>query len=148
MKSKKPRAEFTTSPSKNPVCKVDNKDFYHRHPAWRFSRSKKYESSEFGWKSLENTLFHVVEYLHNLELQTWSDILNDKKKNHFINVEDLIPEAKRLLTQNNEDVDAVFSLHISAKERIFGIIESGVGILDIIWWDPEHKICPSQKKHT
>lgn len=148
MKQKNPCSKFAISPSKNPVCIVDTTAFHQRHPAWRFSRSRKYDSSEFGWSSLEQKLFHVVECLHDLELQTWSDIFRDKKKHHFIKVVDLIPDAQRLLTENKEDVDSVFSLHISASERIFGTIESGVGILDIIWWDPEHKICPSHKKHT
>ena len=143
---KEPTTKVPVSTGKTPNCTVKTTDFYQRHPAWRFARSKKFAS--FGWASLQENLSYVVEKLHDLEGQTWADILNDKKKHHSISVKDLIPDAQRMLEANHEDVDEVFSVHISAQERIFGIIESGVGILNIIWWDPEHKICPSHKKHT
>jgi hypothetical protein len=145
---KKPNTIVSVEHKKKPACVVEPLDFYKRHPAWRFSRSKKYSSSKYGWTSLNGKLFYVVEKLHDLEVQTWADIFRDRKKHHSISVNDLIPEVQRLLHSNREDVDTVFSIHISSKERIFGIIEPGFGVLDIIWWDPEHEICPSQKKHT
>ena len=145
--NKKPKTLVSVQKGKTPECKVDS-NFFQRHPAWRFSRSKKYNSSRFGWASLNNNLSYVVEKLHDLEAQTWADIFRDKKKHHPIPVTELISEAQRLLSENNEDIDEVFSIHISSVERIFGIIEPGVGILDIIWWDPGHEICPCKKKHT
>lgn len=143
---KQANTTVSVTTNKKPVCAVAPTDFHKRHPAWRFYRSKKYDSSKYGWSSLEGKLYYVIERLHDLEVQTWADIFRDRKKHHHISVKDLIPEAQRLLVANCEDVDEVFSVHISAVERIFGIIEPGVGILDIIWWDPEHEICPSHKK--
>lgn len=145
-KNKIPKSAYTSSNHKIPVCTVTTENFHQRHPSWRFARSKQYD--EFGWTSMKNNLSYLISRLHDLETQTWSDIFKDRKKHHPIEVSKLIPEAQKLLTVNREDIDEVFSLHISAKERLFGIIEPGVGVLDIIWWDPEHKICPSNKKHT
>ena len=148
MKKKIPSTVISATKDKTPTCVVDPSAFFNRHPAWRFSRSKRYNSSKYGWSSLNSKLFYVVEKLHELEEQTWADIFRDRKKHHHIAVDKLIPDAQRLVQAHEEDVDQVFSIHISSTERIFGIIEPGVGILNIIWWDPEHEICPSKKKYT
>lgn len=143
---KTPRTTVPVSKVKKPQCVVDPTAFYQRHPAWRFARSKRYNS--YGWDSLKDKLAYVIEKLQDLEGQTWADIFRDKKKHHPISVKALITDAQRMLEANHEDVDEVFSVHISSTERVFGIIESEVGILNIIWWDPKHEICPSHLKHT
>ena len=35
---------------------------------------------------------------------------------------------------------------ISGPGRVWGIREEHV--LDLLWWDPRHEVCPSPKKHT
>ena len=97
---------------------------------------------------MKDRLGYIVEHLKELEKQTWSDIFRDEKKHHKIEIDKLSKEAQKLLVQAREDIAEVFSVHITARERLFGIIEPGAGVLDVIWWDPEHKICPSHKKHT
>lgn len=44
------------------------------------------------------------------------------------------------------DQDRVVSLRLSAKERVSGVMESGV--LNVLWWDPDHTVYPVEKKHT
>ncbi|MBE6363385.1 MAG: hypothetical protein E7054_06990 [Lentisphaerae bacterium] len=148
MNKKTPITAVKSKSEKKPVCIVDTLTFHDRHPAWRFARLKHYNDSEFGWSSMEEQMFYIISKLHDIEVQKWSDIFKNSKQHHHINVTDLIPEVQRLLQKKREDIEQVFSIHISARERLFGIIESGVGIVDIIWWDPQHKICPSHKKHT
>lgn len=35
---------------------------------------------------------------------------------------------------------------ITAKERVWGLLVEDVFYL--LWWDPEHEVCPSHLKHT
>jgi hypothetical protein len=43
--------------------------------------------------------------------------------------------------------DEVTSLHLSGTERVVGVLEPR-GVMHILWWDPDHGVCPSQKKNT
>jgi hypothetical protein len=59
----------------------------------------------------------------------------------------MIDEAQRRLTEIDRDEQAqLFSIRIAAKKRIWGIRD--IVILRLLWWDPNHEVCPSPKKHT
>jgi hypothetical protein len=87
----------------------------------------------------------VLDKCKNFESMTWDAI--KKAGSHAVPVDQLIPDAQRRLAQiNQNDIDELFSLRVSGAERIWGIRDQAA--LKVLWWDPEHKICPSQKKHT
>jgi len=78
---------------------------------------------------------------------TWAEISKDKKKYHPIRVDKLATEArKRLEELRQDDVDVLWSLRVQGKPRIWGIREGRV--LKLLWWDPNHEVCPSKLKHT
>lgn len=47
---------------------------------------------------------------------------------------------------DNDDLDQLFSLRLTVRKRVWGIKEGN--IFWILWWDPEHEVCKSHKKHT
>ena len=53
---------------------------------------------------------------------------------------------KRLVEMKLDDVDEVHSLRLSGVHRVWGILTENV--LTLLWWDPNHEVCPSLKKHT
>jgi hypothetical protein len=66
---------------------------------------------------------------------------------HNIEINKLIPSAqKRLAEKLLDDRDELFSMRFSGTKRIWGIRDGNV--FKILWWDPNHEICPSHKKHT
>jgi hypothetical protein len=72
----------------------------------------------------------------------WREILLDaKKQHHTISAERLSVEAQKCLEEDWQGADEVVSLSLMGKERIFGIMDRGA--LTILWWDPEHVVCPS-----
>ncbi len=74
-------------------------------------------------------------------------MLNAKKQNHNISVDDLVKEAQdRLFEIFSEQLDELTSLRLTGKGRVWGQINEGV--MELIWWDAEHWICESNKKHT
>ena len=79
---------------------------------------------------------------------TWNQIsIDGKKQNHSVAIAQLSKETqKRLVEINIIDIDELFSLRLSGRERIWGILDKGV--LNLLWWDPNHRVCPSIKKHT
>ena len=73
--------------------------------------------------------------------------MNAKKQNHNISVDDLVKEAQdRLFEIFSEQLDELTSLRLTGNQRVWGQINEGV--MELIWWDSEHQICKSNKKHT
>ncbi len=99
----------------------------------------------FGWHRLDGpTLLAVRERLSNFETMSWSEILvASKKQNHSIGVQDLAKRAQDRLDEIGLTLDEVVSLRLSGKERVFGYLDNGVLVL--LWWDPDHEVCPSAK---
>jgi len=116
-------------------------------PSWRLNKLELCEP--FGWHEVDKT---TLEYIHSkliaFESMTWSQILIDaKKRHHNVKTVDLCKEAQeRLEALRLDDIDRVVSLALSGTERIWGVFSQGV--LNLLWWDPNHQICPSVLKHT
>ncbi|MEL6899611.1 MAG: hypothetical protein AAFP07_01565 [Cyanobacteria bacterium J06606_4] len=103
----------------------------------------------YGWHETDAvTLKRIREKLGDFESMTWNQILVDgKKRHHSIRIDQIAkPALKRLREIEQDDIDRLVSLSLSGKQRVWGILEEGV--LRLLWWDPNHKICPSHKKHT
>jgi len=87
----------------------------------------------------------ILNKLQSFETMKWSDILGNKS--HMIAVEKICRKAQaRLKEIGQEDVDELVSLRFGSKGRLWGIRDNEY--LKILWWDPNHEICTSQKKHT
>lgn len=111
---------------------------------WQFSKM-----DMSGPFSCENILFEdwllILTKMREWEKMTWNEIVG--KRDHYISVEQLSSEAKkRLIEIEMDDIDEIFSLHLGGKKRLIGIRDRN--IFCVLWWDKEHKVCPSVKKHT
>jgi hypothetical protein len=119
-----------------------------KRPVWRF-QILDFEGP-FGWTRCASVdkLCEVVKKLGEREHMTWTQIESSQsQKSHFVDIDTLSKEARERLAEiNQDDVDQVFSLRLSGKERVIGIRDRW--ILKILWWDPEHGVCPSVLKRT
>lgn len=52
----------------------------------------------------------------------------------------------RLRELTYDDRDRISRLRISGKKRLYGFREGHR--FYVLWWDPEHEICPSHKRGT
>ena len=102
--------------------------------------------SDWCWSKINGAkLLEVVQRLGAFEKMTWTEI--ERGGSHQVEKHRLCKAARdRLLTIQQDDVDELFSLRLTGTNRIWGIRVEGT--LRILWWDPEHKVCPSPKKHT
>lgn len=100
----------------------------------------------FGWHKVDAALIReLLQKLKSFESMTWGDILG--RRHHLISTDDLCTDAKkRLAALNLDDLEQLVSLAIGGTERIWGVLEHN--ILTLLWWDPDHQVCPSPKKHT
>lgn len=92
-------------------------------------------------------IYEIGEKLKSYESRRWSEFTQSKKRDHSVPVHRLITDArKRLVELRQDDLDELWRFRFGAKQRLWGI-RRGSRFL-VLWWDPEHMVCPSQKKHT
>jgi hypothetical protein len=100
----------------------------------------------WGWNKFDplllQDLFHKIFDSQKLSWQTLRD-----NGSHLVQVGDLCSKAqKRLFELSKDDCDELFSLRVTGRQRIWGIKDGN--ILWLLWWDPDHEVCPSYKKRT
>lgn len=87
--------------------------------------------------------------LRDYELMSWADIERaqhgdkGKSKNHFVDVSDLIREARDRLLELKIYNERLYSLRLNGTCRLYGLREFNV--LEIIWVDLNHQIFPSSR---
>lgn len=112
-------------------------------PAWRFSTVDR--NGPFAWPIGDNAELEIVEKLHQFDSMKWGEI--EGNDHHAIPLSKLSPEAqKRLAEIKQDDIDEIFSFHSGGKPRIIGIRDRD--LVKLLWWDKDHLVCPSHKKHT
>jgi hypothetical protein len=99
------------------------------------------------WRTIDGDgLVEVLGKLKSFESMTWEEI-DGPTGSHGVEVGKLSRDAQeRLVRIHQDDVDQLFSLRISGRRRVWGIMDEHV--FRVLWWDPEHQVCPSAKKHT
>ena len=114
------------------------------HPEFRAEQMD--HDGSWSWDKFDPTqIQELLQKIFESQKLTWQDLRNNGS--HFVDRRGLCSEAqKRLIQIGKEDLDQLFSLRLTARKRIWGIKENN--ILWLLWWDPNHEVCPSHKKHT
>ena len=103
-----------------------------------------------GWedcKDLKSFAENILNKLQNLESQKWQEILNASggkveghgNNNHFVTA-DKLPRNERFVFIKlgyMEKYEKVFSLRLSAKERLIGFVD--LNVFHVLWYDAEHR---------
>lgn len=146
-KSKKIPNQFDMEVKKISKHKENPNSFLSKNPVWRFSKRDKEHPK---WKiNSEDIDEFILEKLCSYETMTWDEILkanggrNQGNNNHYIEINLFINEAKKRIEELNIFEDSLFSLRLSGKVRLLGILRDG--IFTIIWLDNEHEIYKIKK---
>lgn len=115
-------------------------------PVWSISIIDR--CGEWGWNNVKNEILwkNILSKMRYFEGMPWGEILR-KKTTSLVPVDEFYPEAKRRLREiKMYDTDELLHLGLSGKERIWGI---RIGrVFQILWWDPDHTVCPSYLRNT
>ena len=103
-----------------------------------------------GWQKLnvQNFAEKIISKLQNFETMIWQKILDPSggkseghgNNNHFVDATQLPKDARKAFVEHNFDEDyeeKVFSLRLSAKERLIGVVD--MGVFKILWFDADHE---------
>ena len=106
------------------------------------------DDGKWGWRRINCSFFfkEIWKKMRNFESTTWAQL--EGTTHHMIPVSRIIASAqKRLEELGYDDENSLASFHINGKQRLWAIRRS-VNQFYLLWWDPEHEICPASKRHT
>ena len=144
-KPKQPKFAANPYPVKTPKVISAPPRFQGTILAWRFNAAD--QSGPFAWSSIADgeTYRTVIEKLIGFETMSETDL--GAAGCHAIPLGRLSSEAQRRLTEIQlDDLDDLYSFRIKGKMRVFGVVRSNY--VRVLWFDPDHKVCPSKKKNT
>jgi hypothetical protein len=140
-KQKKVPGQATSRPTGKNVRIQESSQ--RQHPTWRFSTVDC--EGPFAWPKNTATELEILQKLHEYDSQLWSEI--EGSRSHAIQLSSLSRDAKRRLEEiQQDDIEEVFSFRITGACRVFGIRDSGT--VKLLWYDPDHGVCPSKLKRT
>ncbi|MBC7873326.1 MAG: hypothetical protein H7Y01_04980 [Ferruginibacter sp.] len=140
-------AKTAAEPTKTPRV-GDSVNFWQLRPVWSFSQLDFY-AEVGGWIHLQpEDRDALLARFRDWEKMTWAEILSEgRKQNHSIFVSKCSDKAQeRLEHLKLDDLEELMSLRVSSRARVIGIRVREV--FRILWWDPEHAVCPSHLKGT
>lgn len=153
MKKKKiAKSPALNSESKKIAKNIEQPAIFKNHyVSWQF-RTIDLEPNWSKKVSSKNLEYYkrILDKLKSFEGSNWNELERQssgpkgKSKHHSVDVLNIIKEAqKRLKELHLDDIDQLFSLRLDGKSRVWGIRE--LGYLKILWFDPDHEMCPSTK---
>lgn len=149
MGKKKPKHQIEPLGNKKPKS-GGNPDLYlNKTPSWCFTRcDKEHAKWRFCSEQFDEEIMDKLISYGNMKWQEIQSASGGKKagngtNSHFIPVGDLSKDAQKRLEELHIQVDELFSLRLTGKRRLFGLVEQGV--FKIIWLDNNHEICKSNK---
>ena len=147
MAKKKPTIKKGLRPQTSKIPRIDPtiQSPLDQKPVWHIGLIDL--NGPFGWNNISKNLLlgGLLPKIKNFESMYWKDILGSKS--HEVNVSQISNHAQRRLSQLNlDDAEKLVSLRLTGTQRVWGIRMEN--ILQILWWDPNHQVYPSTKKHT
>ena len=101
---------------KRPVNIENPEGYLKKHPVWAFQHCD-LEHERWSVKNCRSFYTDILDKLISYERLTWAEEL-------YL------------------DVDQLFSLRLTARERLYGILNNGV--FYVLWYDPCHEIYESK----
>ena len=144
-KRKKSSRKSNPKTQKTPTS-ITTQTTQEKNIVWNVSQID--DDGKWGWRGINCSFFFkaIWNTMRNFESTTWAQI--EGKAHHMIPVSRIIKSAQeRLVELGHDDEDRLASFHINGQQRLWAIRRS-VNQFYLLWWDPEHEICPSHKKHT
>lgn len=113
-------------------------------PVWRFSTVDR--TGPFAWPKGQPDELSIVLKLHDFDSMAWQAIVGSD--HHYLSPDSLSTRAKQRLAEINKDdeIENLFSFHLAGKPRIIAIKHGSVAKL--LWFDPNHQVCPSTKRNN
>ena len=105
-------------------------------------------NGKWGWRRIpEGALWDMLSKLGHYETMTWGEIERNNKRDHSTEVHKLEKPARHRLGEIGlGDEETLFRFRLSGTVRVWG--RKHGHIFEVLWYDPDHEICPSPLRNT
>ncbi|MBB3410836.1 hypothetical protein FHT87_004783 [Rhizobium sp. BK316] len=143
-KKKVPSIEKEPSPSKTVKFATDP-DVRGKPISWRFSSVDR--GGPYSWAALEDPATYKAVIQKLSEIETLSETDLRQQGSHPIELHKLSGEAQQRLREiHHDDIDSIFSIRLMGAVRVHCIHH--LNVMRVLWYDPEHQVCPAPLKNT
>lgn len=130
-----------------PALDVDNTEILRRRLVWRFSEvddTGEWPPHEIGATAMGD----LLRRMGNFEAMTVGEIFAPGSQvGKTYEVESLPKKVRdRLEEIERDDLTELARLRCGARPRLYGVLREH--IFHVLWWDADHAVYPSKKKHT
>ena len=134
-------------PLSGKIPKTSNLETAYQREIFRWGVDTVQLEGEFGFHLCElRSLFEdVIARLKHFESMTWAEVIPGTGS-HEVIFSKIARGAQETIQRIFGDELDVISLRLGGRPRIFGVRRGAV--CSLLFYDPEHQICPSEKKHT
>jgi hypothetical protein len=141
---KQPKRSLNPNPTKQ-VKQREHPEIDDNRILWSFAMFD--HCAAWATDDDSNHFCSVAGHLKSKQSQPWSEIRGNHARDHLISIAQLSkPAQDRLEYLGLDDFEELISFHFTGKQRIFGL---KVGcIFQVLWWDPDHRVCPAPLRHT
>ncbi|WP_144016774.1 hypothetical protein [Beutenbergia cavernae] len=124
---------------------VDHAEVLSRRMVWRFA-----DLDDDGRWSLSaaqpSAMRDVLSKMRSFETMLLGELFRGEHGKRYP-IEVLCSDAQRRLEElEKDDETEVVRLRCGGKERLYGLLRDHV--FHVLWWDPEHEVCPSVLRNT
>lgn len=141
---KRPASRVTGAAVKRPATARD-RDGDNRL-SWRIALMDL--DGPWPWTMTPAKVLQVRSKIAEFERQTWAELSQQHvPRLKRIALDSLCTAAQnRLVHLKKDDVDGLWELRLAGQERVWGLRQADIFYL--LWWDPDHQVCPSHLRHT
>jgi hypothetical protein len=146
--AKRPAMAAPPSGGKQPRALPTNRDeIMNRQIVWRFQDVD--NEGSWGFAGLDGAgLVDLMAKLGHFESMTVRELFyKGEEPGKQYDVEGLpAPTLARLVELRRDDETKLARLRLTGPCRLYGFMREHV--FHVLWWDPQHQVYPSQKRHT
>lgn len=125
--------------------------------SWRFSTLDRTYPQDGGWAGVDaDDLQAVVGRIASLDNSTATQVLAGSEVSHDIFTvysQEAIDQGftndakRRLVERERDDATVIARIRLGSRKRLYAV-KTPRGVYELLWWDPLHKIYPTEPKNT
>jgi len=158
--SRKPKVQVgaaSNAASKKAKAQPRPTSTQQQNPHFCFRYADRATKEAWKFKPTESQAPALVDFICEMARLTWAEIEaqrlgsgnNRHKRHHSQEISRLTKAAQDDLTKRRLSEtfdDTIFRFRLNGEQRLWGFRRSRT--FHIVWWDPEHRVYPSEKKRT
>lgn len=107
-----------------------------------------FDSGRKWGSKAKHKFWAIADKLKSSEGRTWAQLSADRN-DHYIGLDKFPTKTKKVIVKRGlDEFDGLWSLRITGGCRLWGVRWQESRYFMVVWWDPDHKAYPVNKRYT